>query len=84
MRKLTIIGMILSLLLLSVIAGVYAHGQQEDTELDYMDEIHEEMLENIDDPELREIMDEMHEGCEQFHEENSKIAVRSFMGMGMM
>lgn len=86
MKKLTMLGMII-LLLLSVTVGVYAHSQQnkEENSLDFMDKMHEEMKEYVHDSKLREAMDDMHEGCEQFHGENRNTIIRShMMGMGMI
>ena len=86
MRKMAIAGIIIGLVLLSVIAVVYAHGQEnkgdEHDEWGYMDEMHEEMIENIDDPELREEIEEMHEECEEMHGNN--MYGGHMMGWGMM
>lgn len=83
MKKIHIGGMIAGLLLLAIIAGTYAHSQQSEEKVDYMDTMHEEMMEDLEDPELRIAVESMHEGCEQFHRGKKNIAVRGHM-MGMM
>jgi hypothetical protein len=74
MRKTSVLGIFSALLLVAVAAGAYAHGQTPESStsrwnmmghmisLEDMDEMHESMTEGLD-PELKEQMDLMHEGC---------------------
>jgi len=63
--------------------GVYAHNieNNEYNDLDYMDTMHEYMVRYIEDPELRDIMDQYHKGCVQSYSEESAIVP---LGMGMI
>ncbi len=83
MDKLTIIGVVVGLFLLSVIIGVYAHNQppwgDDLNNEEYMESMHERVIESINDSELKEAMNKMHEGCEQFHRGNRYTMVRGHM-----
>jgi hypothetical protein len=77
MKNLYLFLIIISLIAISAITYVYAHSststreQQDDAypthysmdEIEEMDEMHHEMMQLIDDPELREAMNQMHESC---------------------
>ena len=80
---------------LVLVIVVYAHGDeragQEYTsshmmafDAEEMDEMHDAMVKYIDDPELREAMDKMHESHWHFYEGNVNTGIIGHMrGMGM-
>ena len=88
MRSIYLFGIIASLLIFSAITFVYAHGTDSQSLIssdDYegMDEMHEEMMQLIDDPELVEAMNEMHEdNCIQSAKGSKYIAVEDNMMTG--
>lgn len=70
MRKLILVGILVGLLLLSLIVGVYAHGQETNEE---------------DEHDEWEYMEEMHEECEEHHGYNKNNMNGGYMmGIGMM
>ncbi len=73
---------------LVLVIAVYAHGnggaRQGYTsghmfDAEEMDEMHDVMFRYIDDPELKEAMDEMHESHEQFYEGNANTGIMGHM-----
>jgi len=60
----------IALLFLSLAAiTAYAHSP-DNYEVYYMDEMHEEFVKNIEDQELKESFNEMHDNCAKYHGEN--------------
>ena len=86
MKKIGLVWVMAGLVLSLIAVVAYAHEQASDdasdNENDYMDEMHGEMTKYIDDPELREEMGEMHEACEELHENNGNAWY--MMGWPMM
>lgn len=85
MKKIEYVGIITGLLVLSVIAGVYAHGQENNENIDMdddswdMDSMHKQMMGNtVDHEEMHEQMmnsiddhEEIYGGCMQHQERDT-------------
>lgn len=84
MKNIYISGIIAALILLTTGTFVYAHGSTQNTlatnnEFEDMDEMHEEMIQYIDDPELVNEMNEMHAACSQDYKDEKYNAVEGNM-----
>ncbi|MBR9704582.1 hypothetical protein GOV12_04165 [Candidatus Pacearchaeota archaeon] len=73
MKTITIFSIIIAFILFTAATFVYAHQESNSannpdidySEIDEMDEMHNEMIQYIDDPKLLNEMNKMHEACSQ-------------------
>jgi len=73
MKKIYLFGILASLVIFSAMTFVYAHSEissqvetgQENFDVEEINEMHEEMMEEITDPETIKFMNSMHKDCIQ-------------------
>jgi len=92
MKNIYLFGIIAILLIFTAGTFVYAHNTStpetvqdslQGDDYKYMDQMHQEIVKQIDDPELVDVMNEMHEGCMQTAKGNEYTTVRDKMIGGM-
>lgn len=84
-KKMLVLG-VLSALIVSMTGAFALTTVTQNESEDYMDKMHEQMTQNIKDPQLKKQLDDMHEGCEKGMHENkgSMHQVGNGFGMGSM